>query len=182
MIFKGTLNKVNNQRATPPGAHGSRAPGPAQGDGHVKPPQLTKLRQLDCHCASLVQSTRLPLCFTCSGPITADMPKTKRQPSRGRRTSGRQSTRAASRASQNLATQSTAETEPPASDQELNPAVLAQLLQVIRTEVAAGMQAQQPATTTGQTTPATQPAAGQASQPATPSQLPASGILLPGMP
>ena len=148
----------------------------------MKPPQLTKLSQLDCHCASLVQSTRLPLCFTCSGPITADMPKTKRQPSRGRRTSGRQSTRAASRASQNLATQSTAEMEPPASDQELNPAVLAQLLQVIRTEVAAGIQAQQPATTTGQTTPATQPAAGQASQPATPSQLPASGILLPGMP
>ena len=132
--------------------------------------------------ADQAESTQLPLCFTCSEPTTADMPKTKRQPLSGRRTSGRQSTRAASQASQNLATQSTTETEPPASDQELNPAVLAQLLQVIRTEVATGIQAQQPATTTGQTTPVIQPAAGQASQPTTPSQLPASGILLPGMP
>ena len=171
MIFKGTLNKVNNQRGHSP--RGS----------WVTCTWASKRRwSREATTADQAESTRSPLCFTCSEPMTAHMPKTERQPSRGRRTSGRQSTRAASRASQNLATQSTAVTEPPASDQELNPAVLAQLLQVIRTEVAAGIQAQQPATTTGQTTPATQPAAGQASQPAAPSQLPASGILLPGMP
>ena len=137
MMFKGALNKVNNQRGHSP-----------RGSWVTCTWASKRQWSREATTADQAESTRSPLCFTCSEPMTAHMPKTERQPSRGRRTSGRQSTRAASRASQNLATQSTAVTEPPASDQELNPAVLAQLLQVIRTEVATGIQAQQPGTTT----------------------------------